>query len=190
LSTLAHAATGRRHDNAAAGDLDLVLVPGFISHLEYDWEEPRHAAFLERLGTFARLIRLDKRGTGLSDRHGGIADLETRMDDIRAVMDAVGSESAAVFGYFEGGPLAVLFAATYPRRVRALVPFGTCAKFCAKFWLPNLTVDERQAQLEDVVGRWGDGSTVSFFAPDADDVLRAWWGSRGVSAEVPARSVT
>jgi class 3 adenylate cyclase len=157
-----------------AGDLDLVLVPGFISHLEYDWEEPRHAAFLERLGSFARLIRLDKRGTGLSDRHGGIADLETRMDDIRAVMDAAGSESAAVFGYFEGGPLAVLFAATYPRRVRALVLFGTYAKF----WLPNLTAEERRAQLEDVVGRWGDGSTVSLFAPDADGVLRTWWGSR------------
>jgi class 3 adenylate cyclase/pimeloyl-ACP methyl ester carboxylesterase len=157
-----------------AGDLDLVLVPGFISHLEYDWEEPRHAAFLERLGSFARLIRLDKRGTGLSDRHGGISDLETRMDDIRAVMDAVGSESAAVFGYFEGGPLAVLFAATYPGRVRALVLFGTYAKF----WLPELTVDERQTQLEDVVARWGDGSTVSFFAPDVDDVLRAWWGNR------------
>src|SRR5947207_3531779 len=72
-----------------AGDVDLVLVPGFISHLEYDWEEPRHAAFLERLGSFTRLIRFDKRGTGLSDRHSGVADLETRMDDIRAVMDAV-----------------------------------------------------------------------------------------------------
>ncbi|MDP9285310.1 MAG: alpha/beta hydrolase [Actinomycetota bacterium] len=95
-------------------------MPDFISHFEYDWEEPRHAAFLERLGSFARLIRLDKRGTGLSDRHGGIADLETRMDDIRAVMDAVGSESAALFGYFEGGPLAILFTATYPDRVRAL----------------------------------------------------------------------
>lgn len=101
-----------------AGDVDLMLVPGFISHLEYDWDEPRHAAFLERLGSFARLIRLDKRGTGPADRHGGIADLETRMDDIRAVMDAIGSEAAVIFGYFEGGPLAVLFAATYPEGVR------------------------------------------------------------------------
>ena len=75
------------------GPFDLVLVPGFISHLEFDWEEPRHAAFLERLASFSRLIRLDKRGTGLSDRHGGIADLETTMDDVRAVMDAVGNRA-------------------------------------------------------------------------------------------------
>jgi class 3 adenylate cyclase len=156
------------------GPLDLVLVPGFISHLEYDWEEPRHAAFLERLGSFARLIRLDKRGTGLSDRHGGIADLETRMDDVRAVMDAAGSERAALFGYFEGGPMSVLFAATYPERTTALVLFGTYAKF----WTPELSEEERSAQLEDVVSRWGDGSTVSLFAPEADDVLKSWWGAR------------
>jgi len=109
------------------GPLDLVLVPGFFSHLEYDWEEPRHAAFLERLASFSRLIRLDKRGTGLSDRQGGIADLETRMDDVRAVMDAVGSERAALLGYYEGGPMSILFAATYPERTRSLVLFGTYA---------------------------------------------------------------
>ncbi len=156
------------------GAFDLVLVPGFISHLEYDWEEPRHAAFLERLGSFARLIRLDKRGTGLSDRHGGIADLETRMDDVRAVMDAAESERAALFGYFEGGPMSVLFAATYPERTAALVLFGTYAKF----WMPELSDEERQAQLEDVASRWGDGSTISLFAADADEVLRSWWGAR------------
>jgi len=156
------------------GPFDLVLVPGFVSHLEFDWEEPRYAAFLERLGTFARLIRLDKRGTGLSDRHGGIADLETRMDDVRAVMDAAGSESAALFGYFEGGPMSVLFAATYPERTRALVLFGTYARY----WQPELSDEERREQLEDVVARWGDGSTVTLFAPDADEVLRTWWGAR------------
>src|SRR4029079_18736467 len=158
-----------------AGPLDLVLVPGFVSHLEYDWEEPRHAAFLERLGSFARLIRLDKRGTGLSDRHGGIPDLETRMDDVRAVMDAAGAESAVVFGYFEGGPMSVLFAATYPERTRALVLFSTYAKV----WNPELTQEEREAELEErVLAHWGDGSTVAIFAPDADDVLRSWWGAR------------
>lgn len=159
---------------SGGGPFDLVLVPGFVSHLEFDWEEPRHATFLERLGSFARLIRLDKRGTGLSDRQGGIADLETRMRDVCAVMDAVGSERAALFGYFEGGPMSVLFAATYPERTRALVLFGTYARF----WSPELTDEERQAQLDDVVARWGDGSTVSLFVRDADDVLRAWWGSR------------
>jgi class 3 adenylate cyclase len=157
------------------GPFDLVLVPGFVSHLEYDWEEPRHAAFLERLGSFARLIRLDKRGTGLSDRHGGIPDLETRMDDVRAVMDAAGSESAAVFGYFEGGPMSVLFAATYPERTSALVLFSTYARF----WAPELTEEELQADLDErVIPHWGDGSTVAIFAPDADEVLRNWWGAR------------
>ena len=86
------------------GPRDLVLVPGFVSHLDFDWEEPRHGRMLERLGSFSRLIRFDKRGTGLSDRPGGLPDLETRMDDVRAVMDAVGSERAVLFGYSEGGP--------------------------------------------------------------------------------------
>jgi pimeloyl-ACP methyl ester carboxylesterase len=155
------------------GPLDLVLVPGFISHLEFDWEEPRHAAFLERLGSFARLIRLDKRGTGMSDRQGGIADLEARMDDVRAVMDAVGSERAAIFGYFEGGPMSILFAATYPRRTRALVLFGTYAAT----WSQGLTDEDVARQVEDIVSRWGEGSTILRFAPDADDVLQAWWGA-------------
>ena len=105
------------------GPFDLVLVKGFFSHLELDWESPAYAHFLERLGSFARLICFDKRGTGLSDRGVGLPDFETRMDDVRAVMDAAGSESAALFGYSEGGPLGVLFATSYPRadtRPRAL----------------------------------------------------------------------
>src|SRR5712692_11915833 len=109
------------------GPIDVVLVPGFISHLELDWEEPRSAHFLERLASFSRLIRFDKRGTGLSDRPGGLPDLETRIDDVRAVMDAAGVERAALFGYSEGGPMSALFAATYPDRVRALVLYGTFA---------------------------------------------------------------
>ena len=91
---------------SGGGPLDLVLVSGWISHLELDWEEPRSARFLDRLGSFARLIRFDKRGTGLSDRcRAGSPTLETRMDDVRAVMDAVGSERAALFGFSEGGPM-------------------------------------------------------------------------------------
>src|SRR3954454_23119082 len=111
-----------------SGPFDLVLVSGFVSHLETDWDHPVHARFLERLGSFARLIRFDKRGTGLSDRTVGLPDLETRMDDVRAVMDAAGSERAALVGYSEGGVLAMLFAAAYPERVRALVLYGTYAK--------------------------------------------------------------
>src|SRR5205807_1727079 len=102
------------------GSLDLVLVPGFVSHLEEDWTEPGSAHFLRRLASFSRLIRFDKRGTGLSDRPGGLPDLETRMGDVRAVMDAAGSERAALFGYSEGGPMCVLFAATYPEMTTAL----------------------------------------------------------------------
>ena len=88
-----------------AGPFDLVLIHGFFSHLEIDWELPASRYVIERLGSFARLIRFDKRGTGLSDRNVGLPDLETRMDDVRVVMDAVGSESAALFGYSEGGPM-------------------------------------------------------------------------------------
>ena len=143
------------------GPFDLVLVPGFASHLEFDWEEPRHAAFLERLASFSRLIRLDKRGTGLSDRHGGVDDLETRMDDVRAVMDAVGTERAAVFGYHEGGPMSMLFAATYPERTRALALFGTYAAS----WIRDMPEERRNAVIDDVVRRWGDGTSILRFWP-------------------------
>ena len=156
------------------GPFDLVLVPGFTSHLEFDWEEPRHAAFLERLASFSRLIRLDKRGTGLSDRHGGVDDLETRMDDVRAVMDAVGTERAALFAYWEGGPMSVLFAATHPERTRALVLAST-------FVTPPMNSfdeEQRAAVIDGIVSRWGDGETITRFAPDADDVMKAWWGGR------------
>ena len=156
------------------GPFDLVLVPGFTSHLEFDWEEPRHAAFLERLSSFSRLIRLDKRGTGLSDRHGGIDDLETRMDDVRAVMDAVGSERAALFGYHEGGPMSMLFAATYPERTRALALFATYAVS----FIRDMPEEQRNAVIDDVIRRWGDGTSILRFWPDADDVMQAWWGAR------------
>ena len=98
------------------GPFDLVFVPGFISNLDLVWEEPNRARFLSRLASFSRLILFDKRGTGLSDRFGEVASLEERMDDVRAVMDAVGSERAALFGISEGGAMSMLFAATYPER--------------------------------------------------------------------------
>ena len=156
------------------GPFDLVVAPGFTSHLEFDWEEPRNAAFLERLASFSRLIRLDKRGTGLSDRHGGVDDLETRMDDVRAVMDAAGSERAALFGYHEGGPMAMLFAATYPERTRALALFGTYARS----FIATVPEQQRNAIIDDVIRRWGDGTSILRFWPDADGVMQAWWGAR------------
>src|SRR6266403_4324495 len=107
---------------------DLVLVPGWVSHVEYAWEEPSYARFLTRLASFSRLIMLDRRGTGLSDRVADLPSLEQRMDDVRAVMDAAGSERAALLGVSEGGPMCLMFAAAYPARTSALILYGTFAR--------------------------------------------------------------
>src|SRR6266699_326891 len=113
------------------GPLDLVFVPGFISNLEVHWEDAGYGHLLHRLAAFTRLILLDKRGTGLSDRvdPDHLPSLETRMDDVRAVMDAAGSGRAALLGASEGAPMSILFAATYPERTRALVLYGAYAHF-------------------------------------------------------------
>src|SRR5512132_855629 len=112
-----------------SGPLDLVYVPGWVSNVELNWGEPAYARFLTRLASFARLILFDKRGTGLSDRvHSAEPPtLEQRMDDVRAVLDAVGSERAALFGVSEGGSMCALFAATYPDRTVALIMYGSYA---------------------------------------------------------------
>jgi DNA-binding SARP family transcriptional activator/pimeloyl-ACP methyl ester carboxylesterase len=169
------------------GPVDLVLVPGWVSHLEKDWEEPRHAHFLDRLGTIARLIRFDKRGTGLSDRPPGVSDLESRMDDVRAVMDAAGSERAVLFGYSEGAPMAVLFAATYPDRARALVLYGAYAKRLDPDddypWAP--TRDARSSYAEQVEAYWGFESDMKIMCPSADETMARWWGERSRAAASP-----
>ncbi len=167
--------------------LDLVLVPGFISHLDIDWEEPRAAHALSRLASFSRLIRFDKRGTGLSDRSVGLPDLETRMDDVRAVMDAVGSERAALYGYSEGGPMCCLFAATYPQRVSALVLYASYAKRrdpdadypWAATWA------ERQAYAADVERNWGEEADRTRMGANVDEALAAWWLRRARAAASP-----
>ena len=117
-----------------SGSTDLVLVAGFVSHLMLDWTERRHAHFLHRLGSFSRLIRFDKRGTGMSDRSIGYPTLEDRMDDVRAVMDAARSERAVVFGMSEGGNLCITWAAAHPERVLGLALFGV---FAARAWSPK-----------------------------------------------------
>jgi pimeloyl-ACP methyl ester carboxylesterase len=119
------------------GPRDLVLVPGWLSNIEVFWEEPTLVRFLQRLATFSRLILFDKRGTGLSDRVSDMPTLETRMDDVRAVMDAVGSERAALLGYSEGGPMSALFAATFPARTSALIMIGG---YAARIPTPGLSV--------------------------------------------------
>ena len=169
------------------GPFDLVLVSGFVSHLEHDWQHPASARLLERLGSFARLIRFDKRGTGLSDRAVGLPDFETRMDDVRAVMDAAGSDRAALLGYSEGGPLAILFAATYPQRVRALVLYGTYAKRSDPDddypWCE--TAEARESYAAAVEREWGVEADLSRMAPSADESLARWWMARARAAASP-----
>jgi pimeloyl-ACP methyl ester carboxylesterase len=169
------------------GPLDLVYVPGFVSHLDIDWDEPRSEHFLRRLASFSRLIRFDKRGTGLSDRPGGLPDLETRMDDVRAVMDAVGSERAALFGYSEGGPMCALFAATYPERTSALVLYGAFVKRSDPDddypWAP--TWAERVAYADEVERTWAEDADVRRVAPTADDAMARWWATRAHAAASP-----
>ncbi|MFB9266055.1 adenylate/guanylate cyclase domain-containing protein [Bradyrhizobium erythrophlei] len=144
-----------------SGPFDLIYVPGFISNLELSWENPILARFFTRLASFSRLIRFDKRDTGLSDRVTDSPNLEQRMDDVRAVMDAAGSQRAALFGISEGGPMCLLFAATYPERVRALVLYGSFARHPA---LVDKTVLARSLDLVERL--WGTGEfTARLFAP-------------------------
>jgi class 3 adenylate cyclase len=156
-----------------SGAFDLVFVPGFISHVDHVWDEPRWAGFLERLASFSRLICFDKRGTGLSDRVGALPTLEERMDDVRAVMDAAGSKRAAIFGISEGGPMSLLFAATHPDRTLALILYGSYALFPTAVMSPQRLA----GFLEQVEQSWGTGDLIPNFAPSlADDVaFRNWW---------------
>jgi class 3 adenylate cyclase len=138
------------------GPVDLVLVPGFVSNVELAWDEPRHAAFYRALCSFSRLIIFDKRGTGLSDRVSGIASLEVRMDDLRAVMEAAGSERAAAIGFSEGAPMTLLFAATYPERVSAIILCGGAARFTRAPDYPfGLSAAEQRREVEDTRVRFG-----------------------------------
>ena len=150
------------------GPLDLVLVPGIVSHVEFFHELPGYTAYLERLTRFARVITFDKRGNGLSDRPERVGSLEERMDDMRAVMDAAGSERAAVFGWSEGGPMAILYAATYPERVSHLVLSGTFACYVGDALHGEVVVPELyDAFVEMIVGQWGDGVFCRLIAPSA-----------------------
>jgi pimeloyl-ACP methyl ester carboxylesterase len=132
------------------GPFDLVFVPGYVTHLELHWAIPSFAPFLERLSSFARLIRFDKRGTGMSDRVSGAPSLETRMDDVRAVMDAVGSRRAAFYGLSEGAAMSLLFAATYPERTAALV---VRSAFPRRMWAPDYPWGRTEEEYEREVER-------------------------------------
>ncbi|HEV2036436.1 MAG TPA: adenylate/guanylate cyclase domain-containing protein [Candidatus Dormibacteraeota bacterium] len=177
-----------------AGPFDLVLVHGWVSHLDMQWEEPHLAAFLSRLASFARLIVLDKRGTGLSDRVAltELPTLEQRMDDLRAVMDAAGSEQATLFGTSEAGAMCLLFAATYPQRVRSVLTFGTYAKRIrsAEYpWAP--TPDEREAAYRDIPDTWGTtkGWEAVFPSMIGNPAFEEWLGAYSRAAASPAAAV-
>ena len=162
--------------------LDLVFVMGWVSHMEYFWREPRFARFLMRLASFSRLILFDKRGTGLSDRVpiNQLPTLEQRMDDVRAVMDAVGSERAALCGVSEGGPMCSLFAATYPEKTLALVMIGTYAKRIRDAEYPwGPTQEQREHFFEVMRKQWGGPVGIDERAPSAanDPAFRDWWAT-------------
>jgi len=176
------------------GPFDLVFVGGWVlSSLEQAWEGPA-AEFFEGLASFSRLILFDKRGTGLSDRVSGIPDLETRMDDVRAVMDAAGSTRAAVMGFSEGGPMTLLFAASYPERVAATVLFGTGASYVGDDdypWAPTEaewdSIIEQQAAVETGSPEWLDGRLLAWAPTIADDpAVQQWWRRWVLTSASPA----
>lgn len=165
-----------------SGPTDLVYVPGWVSNIEVMWDDPGLARFLDRLASFARLIIFDKRGTGLSDPVDldSLPTLEERMDDVRAVMDAVGSERATLFGHSEGGNMCMLFAATYPQRTNSLVLTGSYARRIRSDdypWAP--TPMDRQREIDAVETSWPRSTPLEILAPSrSDDSAFVQWAER------------
>jgi pimeloyl-ACP methyl ester carboxylesterase len=192
-----YAKSGEHHiayQVAGAGPFDLVFMHGWISHIEHMWEEPRMARFLNRLASFSRLIVLDKRGTGLSDPVplDRLPTLEERMDDLRAVMDAVGSERAALMGTSEAGALSLLFAATHPSRTVALVLLNSYARLAyAPDYPHGIPAEQAQGLLRAIEDGWGKG--VAFEALVASQAhnapMKTWWSRYQRLAASPGAAV-
>ena len=164
------------------GPIDIVFVMGWVSHLDYFWEDPSFAYFLNRLASFSRLILFDKRGTGLSDRVplNQLPTLEQRMEDVHVVMDAVGSERAVLCGVSEGGPMCSLFAATYPERTTALVTIGSYARRLRDDDYPwGPTEAEREHFFKEIIEKWGGPVGIEDRAPSLmnDERFRQWWAT-------------
>lgn len=174
------------------GPVDVVWAPGTVSHLDLDWEWPPKVRFFEKFGTFCRLIRFDKRGTGLSDRPTNAATLEERTDDIRAVMDAVGSESATIYGHSEGANMACVFAATYPQRTRSLILYGAQARWVKTEDYPwGQTKDEYERYIDHTATTWPSkdyftGLGVGVGQQYADPALLNWWMRYAKASASPA----
>ena len=164
------------------GPRTLVFVQGWVSNIEWAWQEPSLARFLRRLASFSRLIMFDKRGTGLSDRVAvdHLPTLELRMDDVRAVMDAAGAERAALLSVSEGGPMCILFATTYPQRTDALVMLGGYAR---RLWAEDYpfgaTPEEYEGFLQSIQAGWGGAVGIEARAPSMldDERFRTWWAT-------------
>lgn len=169
------------------GPHDVLMIPGWVSHLGMDWEEPTWVRWCERMTGFARVVRFDKRGTGLSDRPPGVSTLEERMEDARAVMDAVGLESAHVLGWSEGGPLAVLLAVSHPRRVLSLVLYGTQSCFHRAddypWGSPESSIEE---EFETIEQAWGSLAFAEYFAPSGDQRFARQWAAYQRAGASPA----
>lgn len=159
------------------GPIDVVLVQGFATHLDMQWEAPAMAGFFERLASFSRLVLFDKRGTGLSDPVSDVPTLEQRVDDVRAVLDAFGSERAALFGISEGGPMSVMFAAAHPARVSALILHGAMGRTTEAPDYPWASPADalRESAAQFIAPYWGRDArgTVELFAPSIADDPRA-----------------
>jgi pimeloyl-ACP methyl ester carboxylesterase/DNA-binding CsgD family transcriptional regulator len=172
------------------GPVDVVMVPGFISHVESAWREPSLARFIRKLSAFSRVITFDKRGMGLSDRIPAEASpsLEERMDDVRAVMDAVGSVRAALFAWSEGGPMSIQLAAAQPERVAALILVGTTPRFSEAADFPEgMPREVLELAIEAWQEEWGTGVALELYGPSvADDArIRSWWAGYQRSAASP-----
>ena len=171
------------------GPIDLVYVFGWLSHLDFQWMDPTVASFLRRLASFSRLIMFDKRGTGLSDPVAGAPTFEERIDDIRAVMDAVESEKAALLGFSEGTALSALFAATHPDRTTALILYeGFAAGYLAKGESADPSWRKSADGILDTIDRWGEGETMRWVAPSLGDsaVQKRFWAMFERSSMSPA----
>jgi len=175
-----------------SGPIDLVFVMGWVSHLDYFWREPSFARFLRRLAAVSRLILFDKRGTGLSDPVLLMPTLEQRMDDVRAVMDSVGSRRAVLLGVSEGGPMCGLFAATYPERTESLIMIGTYARRLRAPDYPwGPTPEQRDAFCRELLEHWGGPVGIEDRAPSKvnDAAFRTWWSTYLRMGASPAAAV-
>ena len=161
--------------------IDLIMSPGFVSHLDLLWSDPGYVRLIERVSSFARVILYDKLGTGLSDPIPYLPAIEERVDDMRLLLDRVGSKRAVIFGISEGGPAAALFAATYPEQTRALAMYGSYAA------VPSSESQQARLTMGDILDHWGDGGRIAdFFVPSATPLQRRFLGTFARAAASPS----